>query len=252
MAGLSGLAQNDRKRFVVASKTRTLALIRAFQWRELRADLVEKPELLAERDDSGRNWLHVCCSVNVQRRQLDARDSTKVAEVLLDAGIDINEPAFVEGDWKATALWYSIAFGPNIRLARFLLERGCDPNHCLWAAVNRDSSEAIEMLLQYGAEDPGDEDTSLFSAAIQWNSFGAAEALLKLGADVNFQDKDSMTALHYLLKKRSGIGPVKMLIDHGARGDIRDRNGVTAAQIMMRKRDPQFRKLGSQLALTDK
>ncbi len=46
------------------SKTRMLALIRELRWKDVEAGLVENPALLDFRDDRGRNWLHLCCSVN--------------------------------------------------------------------------------------------------------------------------------------------------------------------------------------------
>ena len=51
-----------------------------------------------------------------------AAESVRTAEILLEAGIDINDPAFTEGNWKATPLWYAIAWGENIALARYLLQ----------------------------------------------------------------------------------------------------------------------------------
>ncbi len=41
--------------------------------------------------------------------------------MLLDAGLGINQEAFSEKDFKATPLWYAVAFGQNLKLAEFLL-----------------------------------------------------------------------------------------------------------------------------------
>jgi uncharacterized protein len=176
-----------------------------------------------------------------------AGDSIRTAEILLAVGLDIDQPAFSEGTMKATPLWCSIAWGENPALAEYLLKRGSDPNHCLWAAVNRDNPAAIRLLIQNGAEDPTTEELSLLLAAIQWNKFAAAEELLKLGADVNFQDSKKMSAPHYLLKKRSDKKHVRMLINYGARGDLKNGSGITAAEIMMRKRDSELRNMAAQL-----
>jgi hypothetical protein len=224
-----------------------LSLVKEFRWREVKAAIVENPELIGFRDKKGRNWLHLCCSVDIRKRREKAADSIRTAEVLLEAGLGINHEAFSEGEWKATPLWYSIAFGKNLALSEYLLKRGSDPNHCLWAAVNNDDADAIKLLINYGAEDPSTDDASLFLAAIYWNRFAAAEELLKLGADVNFQDSKKMTALHYLLKKGSDKKYVRMLIEYGARGDLKNESGVTAVEIMLWKRDPEFRDLATQL-----
>jgi ankyrin repeat protein len=177
-----------------------------------------------------------------------AADVIRTAEILLKAGLDINQAAFREGKWKATPLWYSIAFGKNLALSKYLLKRGSDPNHCLWAAAYNNNTDAIRLLIQSGADDPSTAESSPFLASIQWNRFAAAEELLKLGADVNFRgSKTKMTALHYVLKKGSDKKYVRMLIKYGARGDLKNGMGVTAAEIMKRKRDPQIRKMVAQL-----
>jgi len=225
-----------------------LSLVQAFNWQEVKAALAEDPPLLNFRDKKGRNWLHLCCSVNIPTRNGQVTDSIRTAEVILDAGLDVNAPSATEGTWKATALWHSIAFGENLALSRYLLKRGSEPNHCLWAAVNRDSAPAIRLLMRSGADYPTNKDASPLLAAIQWGKFAAAEELLKRGVDVDFQDQNGMTALHYLLKKGSDKKYVRMLVKYGARGDLKDASGRSAAEIMQRKRDPEFRALAEKLA----
>lgn len=233
----------------MASKARMLQLVQEFRWSDVEAALKQKPELLEVRDEKGRSWLHVCCSVNPKARRLRPADSVRMADVLLDAGLDLNEGAFREGNWKATPLWYAVARAENLTLARHLLKRGSDPNHCLWAAAYRDDVAAIQMLVSAGADvDPVTEDETPFLAAVKTSHFRAAEALLNLGANVDFQDSRGMTALHYMLRKASDERHFRMVVGHGARGDLSDRDGVTVLETMRRKRGPGFRKLASQLA----
>ena len=238
----------------MASKTGLLAMIKALDSRGVAQALQESPELLKYRDERGRNWLHLCCGVEVRGNAQKASDSIKIAETLLEAGIPINHEAFSEGKWKATPLWYAIARGRNLRLAEHLLKRGSNPNYCLFAAAfNRDIA-AIRLLVRLGA-DVDDlsvvdlkENETPFLGAIKWSHFDEAEELLKHGADVNFQDGNGMTALHYMLKKGSDKKHFRMLIAHGARGDLKNKDGVTAAELMRKKRDPDFRKMAEQLA----
>ena len=225
------------------------ALVTAFRWREVESGLAGSPELLGFRDDRGRSWLHLCCGANPKKRRLRATDGVKTATVLLAAGLDLDREAFREGTWKATPLWYAIARGENLPLARFLLERGADPNHCLWAAAHHDDPAAIELLVASGAEiDPVAEDETPFLHAVRWSRFRAAEALLRLGADVNSQDGRGMTALHYMLKKGSEERHVRMVIEHGARGDLPNGEGVTAVELMKRKRVPGLRRMAERLS----
>jgi len=108
----------------------------------------KNPGLIGFRDRKGRNWLHLWCQVNIKNKRLKAADSIRTSEALLKAGLDINAGAFSEGKWKATPLWYSIAFGQNLALSEYLLKRGSDPNHCLWAAAYNDDADAIRLLIR--------------------------------------------------------------------------------------------------------
>jgi len=226
-----------------------LALVQQMRWKEIEAGLGDQPELLAHRDEKGRNWLHLCCGANPKATKLRPADRVETARALLEAGLDIDGEAFREGEWKATPLWYAIARGHCLPVAKLLLERGADPNHCLWAAAFRDDVAAIELLAAHGAEiDPVQEGHTPFLGAVQSSHFLAAEALLKLGASVDYQDAVGMTALHYMLKKGSDERHFRMLIRYGAQGDIPNADGATAAEIMGRKRAPAFRKMAAQLA----
>ncbi len=226
-----------------------LQLVRDLRWRDVEAGIREKPGLLELRDEKGRSWLHVCCSVNPKARKLRPADSVRVADVLLDAGLDVNEAAFREGSWQATPLWYAVARGQNPALARHLLKRGSDPNHCLWAAAYHDDVASIRLLVGAGADvDPVAEDETPFLHAVKTSHFRAAEALLELGANVDFQDSHGRTALHYMLRKASDERHFRMVARHGARGDLPDRDGATAAEALSRKRAPGLRKLAAKLA----
>ena len=233
----------------MASRTRVLESVKSLRWRDVEASLAADPKLIPYRDDRGRNFLHVCCGVNVKEKKLSPVDSVRTADVLLSAGIDINQEAFSEHHWKATPLWYAISRGQNLRLATHLLQRGCDPNHCLWAAAFKDDVATITVLLDHGADiDPVAEDETPFLGAVKSSHFRAAEALLERGANVNVQDSHGMTALHYMLKKDSDKRHFRTLLHHGARGDLKNENGETAAEIMARKRDPDFKAMASGLS----
>lgn len=230
------------------SKTRLIALVTGLRWKETRDALAEAPDLTAFRDERGRNLLHLCCGVNPKTRRLRPADAIKTAEVLLAAGLDIDDEAFSEGDWKATPLWYAVSRGRNQALARFLLERGASPEHCLWAAAFNEDVAAIRLLVAHGASlDRVAEGETPFLGAVKWSHFRAAQALAELGADVDYRDAHGMTALHYMLKKGSDERHFRMLLAHGSRGDVPDAKGVTAAAIMARKRSPGFRRMAAAL-----
>jgi hypothetical protein len=168
---------------------------------------------------------------------------------LLARGIDLYSHGFTEGRWKSTPVWWSIAHGRNLRLAEHLLKLGADPNYSMFAAAWNDDAEAVALLAKYGAvvDDLSHTTETPFLSAIGWSRFAAAEALLKLGADVNAKNAKGRTAFHLMLKKGSDYEPFEMLARYGARADIPDADGMTAAQIMARKKDDRFRKLAENL-----
>jgi len=232
----------------MVSKTGMLALVKAFRWNDVDAGLEENRDLLAFRDERGRNWLHVCCATKAPGARV--RDSIKTAEVLLAHGLDVDREAFTEGTWKATPLWYAIGRGRNLALAEYLLKRGCTPNHCLFAAAFNNDIPAIRLLARYGADlDQSAEDETPLLGAIKTSHFGPAKVLLELGADPNYRDRRGMTALHYMLKKGSDKKHFAMLLAHGARGDIVNAEGITAIDLLSRKKDPAFRRMSQQLAI---
>ena len=175
------------------SKTRMQNFVKEFRVDEVAAGLREKPALLKYRDERGRNWLHLCASVNVstvwsrgasKKPGVNPRDSVKLAALLLDRGIDVNAPAFKEGNWQATPLWYAVARGRNLPLARFLLDSGSTPEHCLWAACFHEDPKTIGLLVDAGAplEAVAEEETAMLGA-VKHSKFKAVELLLKAGAN---------------------------------------------------------------------
>lgn len=229
----------------MVSKTSIREEVRAFRWRALAESFAARPDLLEARDEKGRNWLHLCCATPGGA----AEDSIRTADLLLDLGLGLETPAFMEGEWHATPLWYAISWGRNLPLARHLLERGSTPRFCLFAAVWNDDRAAIRLLLDRGAEvdDPSGGDETTLLGAVAWSRFGPAEELLAAGADPNARNRKGDTALHLMLRKGSAIQHLRLFARYGARGDIEGSDGRTAAEILRRKRDPEFHALADEL-----
>jgi len=219
-------------------KTRLFAAIKSLDVDAVSALLDAHPELARAKDVRRRNPLHFLCGLPVADKSLPR--SLALARLLLDRGLDVNEPAFVEegGAFKATPLWYALSRGRNLPLAKLLLKRGSSPEYCLWTAGFHDDVEAIDLLVKAGARlDPVVEDETPFLGAIKWSRFKAAERLLRHGANANFQNSKGMTALHALVKKHSERRHLELLLRHGADPTLRDAKGASPLDMVARRRD---------------
>ena len=226
------------------SKTRLFQAIKSLDVAAVAALLEARPELGQVRDERGRNALHLLCSLPGRDTSRDR--SIALAERLLGLGFSIDEPAFVEGPFKATPLWYAISRGRNLPLARWLLKKGSTPEYCLWSAGFQDDVDVIDLLIDSGARvDPVAEDETPFLGAIKWSHFAAAERLLHHGANVNFRNSKGMTALHFLLKKRSDRKHIAMLLGYGADPTIRNAEGESPLDMVAHRRDQALRDLFS-------
>ncbi|MBL8553235.1 MAG: ankyrin repeat domain-containing protein [Phenylobacterium sp.] len=226
----------------MASKTRLTDLVKAFDTAAMLADLDAKPDLLGVRDERGRTWLHLIAAQPAQGDAAGAAASIALAEGLIARGLDMDDAAFTEGPdgaWRATPLWFAISRGRNLPLAGWLLERGCDPDHCLFAAAWNHDVEAIRLLRRHGAP----LRPAILLEAIGWSRFDAAEEFVRQGCDPNAAGGDGRTALHMMLKKDSPPERMAALIALGARTDIPGPDGRTAADILRRKKDPAYRAL---------
>ena len=233
------------------SKTRMLALVKTFQSDAVAKGLQEKPESIEFRDASGRNFLHLCAGVDVRKKsRSEASHSVSLAGILLNAGININSPASTHGSWHATPLWYAVGRGRNIPLARFSLEEGSSPDHCLWAAVFNDDLEVLKLLVSAGASlDATPEYETHLMSAVMGKKFVCAEFLLGAGSDPNYQHTHGMTALHQMLKRNCNVEHFEMFVKYGARGDIANESGKTPAELLYRKRDKAFYRIADHLKL---
>ena len=233
----------------IASKTRLTELIRRLDVGGALAGLDESPALISHRDDRGRNWLHLTCGVNAAEKHIDEQRAVDLATGLLDRGIDLNAPAFREGHWQATPLWYAVSRGRNLTLVNFLISVGSTPEHCLWAASFNQDLPIINSLIAAGAslETVVEDETPSFRA-VKYSKFRAAAVLLEAGSNPNWVDPIQRTAMHAMLKKGTHIHHFEMFVKHAARTDIEDSEGRTVDAILRRKRDKAWHTLADRLA----
>jgi uncharacterized protein len=188
------------------SKTAMFKAARAWEVALLERMLAASPELVTATDHKGRTALHLACAVKPGGMALGEPDGRQTAAVLLKAGADLDAEMPVgeeEGDFRATPLWFAVAWGENLPLTEFLLERGADPSYSLWAVVWRDDETFCRLLL---SRKPrlnlkAEGETPIFYAA-RLKRLKTLGLLIEAGADPTIADDRGRAALDIARTRR--------------------------------------------------
>ncbi|CAK8989360.1 Putative ankyrin repeat protein RF_0381, partial [Durusdinium trenchii] len=165
-----------------------------------------------------------------------AASNEEMAEIDLDASAELR-----------TALLLAVNAG-NVHFVRWLIENGADPNICdshgksaiMWAiSENPAEKELFDLLLHevdLGHVNFKDGNTVLH-LAVDNQTVGFLEPLLKAGADPNVFNKADQTPLLLLLRHLLASGsekdprePVKLMLDAGADPNAQDSNGLSVVE----------------------
>jgi ankyrin repeat protein len=133
------------------SKTALFNAVKLWDVLTVEALLAVSPDLAQATDSKGRTALHLASSVKPGNWATGEPDGLRTIAALLRAGAGLEAEAPMdadEGDFRATPLWYAVARGENLPLARFLLRHGADPRYSLWAVVWRDDEVVCRELLK--------------------------------------------------------------------------------------------------------
>lgn len=131
----------------------------------------------------------------------DDENATEIAGLLIDSGVSLDD-AGVDG-W--TPLLQAVFMG-NVRMTKYLLQRGADVN-----GIARNDKRSA---LMFAAESEVRDNEEL------------AKVLLSAGADINARDKFGMTPLHAMCMTNS-LKLIKLLIREGADLGAEDQFGRT-------------------------
>ena len=200
-----------------------------------------EPSLLAVTDRDSRNLLHLACSASPEARGVSNVTQARLVSFLVDRGFDIDLPA---GKDACTALFFAVARARNPTLVKLLIERGATPSAApgggLFAVAWWDDVKNLDLLIDAGAEVDVVVGVTPFLASWCWRRFRAAKFLALHGADVNYQDRNGRTALHFGVEKEFDPRLLRWLVRHGASPDIPDVRGVSPRLKASRKHDKRF------------
>ena len=195
-------------------------------------DLAEVQRLLEEDagaatrlEGAARPIVHFAFSSYIHMRPDLTDDMIAVAELLLAHGADVDDarPVADDNDHPLSALYGAIGHANNMRLGRWLLENGANPNdgESLYHATELGHHEGLKMLLEHGARPQG---TNALLRAMDFHDVGAVRLLLAHGAraddfvgeHVGGEAPWVVPALHQAARRGSPPEMVELLLDQGA------------------------------------
>lgn len=168
--------------------------------------------------------LHLTFSRHFQGGGSEA-DMLSVAEMLVAHGADVNASyPFEDGaEHRLSALYGAVGHSRNMTMARWLLEKGADPNdnESLYHSTELGHLEGLRMLLAHGARPEG---TNALPRALDFDDYDAAKLLLEAGADPNDgvarhpsgEPQGLIPALHQSARRACSGQIADLLLDHGA------------------------------------
>ncbi len=170
------------------------------------------------------------------RRSISYEEASAVATLALDQLATAKEAEFVVTSLSPECL----------DQVTYLLDRHRAPSTAMLvvAVLNKGTPALIEQLVRSGAEVNATGSswsfvgvTTPLIAATYAARLDVVKMLLDNGADVNFQDIEGRTALHYAVDQhwyrnepylKADMDVIEMLVVHGARTDIPNKSGRTA------------------------
>ena len=165
----------------------------------------------------------------------DGKPTPSIVRRLVEAGASVDAP----GEYESTALIFA-AYKGNVPVVELLLELGAGVTavnsfgHT--AMVPPATGDVVRLLAAHGLSVQGDgvRDSPL-QAACRGGRTDAARALVELGADVSYKNKDGCTPLHsavQFFKEQEAVEATRLLLAAGADPQAVDGEGRTALHVV--------------------
>lgn len=156
-----------------------------------------------------------------------AGDAIAVAGMLMECGADIDDgmpadPGDPDGH-RLSALYGALGHSGHVKLARYLLERGANPddNESFYHACELGHLDGVRLMMEFGATLKG---TNAFFRMLDFDNLEGARLMLDYGADPNECPAQWMAAhrgergnaLHHAIRRGRDGRFVDLLLDAGA------------------------------------
>ena len=222
--------------------------VRSWQVSAVDAALSVEPSLASYVDKIGKTPLHHCAEVDPRKFHLDVNASLKTAAALLRAGAEVNAIRIIIDDgeeFQATPLWYAVAWGKNYDLARLLLEEGAlADNNATSSAIWDQDLRLAELLRTHGGNlDYVSRDGTPLLRTVKARRLKLVKWLIDHGANINFQDPEGFSALHYAVTSTHTLSQIEELLSYGAKPQLHAKDGSTPVTLAEARGKPRLVKL---------
>lgn len=166
-----------------------------------------------------RPILHLAFSKHLQADPSLDRDMLAIAQMLIEHGADVNDSFMFEGSTDPLpALYGALGHAGNMPLARWLLERGANPNdnESLYHATELGHADGVALLLEHGARPDG---TNAMLRAMDFNAHEMVQMMVGSGASVTLPNSVAPNAtplLHHAARRMCDARMVQILMSAGA------------------------------------
>lgn len=207
-----------------------IGLLAALYRRDAVAELLKADPEAATRSAGRRTpMLHLTYSRYHRMRPDLAGEAVEIADLLLAHGADINDGMLAnpeddpETGHRLSALYGALGHAGNLPLARYLLEKGADPNdnESFYHSTELGHLDGVRLMMEIGATLKG---TNAFFRMLDFDNLEGARLMVEYGADPNecptqwmvAQRAERGNALHHAIRRGRDGRFVDLLLDAGA------------------------------------